>query len=142
MVDQLAEVLFIDPMEGYIGRILCALSKLGVIPAEAANDPWGPALTPHEVENISKRTQCSERASWIMFSLSADIQKSTPAIARRWFAITNVFELVCLKIWKTMFVSNIRVDLCSCLRRSRDQEPFRQSVRSTLAESLAGTPRL
>ncbi|HEV8430261.1 MAG TPA: dihydrodipicolinate synthase family protein [Pyrinomonadaceae bacterium] len=53
IVDQLAEVLFIDPMEGYIGRILCALAKLGVIPAEAANDPWGPALTPHEIDNIT-----------------------------------------------------------------------------------------
>jgi len=53
MVDQLAEVLFIHPMEGYIGRILFALSELGVIPAEAANDPWGPALTPHELENIT-----------------------------------------------------------------------------------------
>ena len=53
MVDQLAQVLFIDPMEGYIGRVLFALSKLGVILVEAANDPWGPSLTPHEVENIS-----------------------------------------------------------------------------------------
>lgn len=53
LVDQLAEVLFIHPMEGYIGRILFALAKLGVIPAEAANDPWGPALTPRELENIT-----------------------------------------------------------------------------------------
>jgi len=53
VVDQLAEVLFIDPMEGYIGRILFALSKLGVIPVEAANDPWGPALTSREFENIT-----------------------------------------------------------------------------------------
>lgn len=53
IVDQLAEVLFIKPMEGYIGRILFALSKLGVIPVEAANDPWGPALTPNEFENIT-----------------------------------------------------------------------------------------
>ena len=53
IVDQLAEVLFIHPMEGYIGRILFALSKLGVIPVEAANDPWGPALSPHELENIT-----------------------------------------------------------------------------------------
>src|ERR1700752_268873 len=53
MVDQLAEVLFIDPMEGYIGRILFALSKLGVIPAGAANDPWGPPLTQHEIDNIT-----------------------------------------------------------------------------------------
>lgn len=51
-VDRLAEVLFIDPMEGYIGRILYALTKLGVISADAANDPWGPALTGPELENI------------------------------------------------------------------------------------------
>jgi 4-hydroxy-tetrahydrodipicolinate synthase len=53
LVDQLAEVLFIQPMEGYIGRILFALSKLGVIPEDAANDPWGPPLTQHELENVT-----------------------------------------------------------------------------------------
>ena len=53
LVDQLAEVLFIDPMEGYIGRILFALSQIGVIPADAANDPWGPPLTQHEIDNIA-----------------------------------------------------------------------------------------
>jgi 4-hydroxy-tetrahydrodipicolinate synthase len=53
LVDQLAEVLFIHPMEGYIGRILFALSKLGVLPVDAANDPWGPTLTPGELENIT-----------------------------------------------------------------------------------------
>ena len=53
LVDQLAEVLFIEPMEGYIGRILFALSKLGVIPGNAANDPWGPALSQHELANIT-----------------------------------------------------------------------------------------
>jgi 4-hydroxy-tetrahydrodipicolinate synthase len=52
LIDQLAEVLFIDPMEGYIGRILYALARLGVIAADAANDPWGPALTAPELENI------------------------------------------------------------------------------------------
>ena len=53
LIDQLAEVLFIDPMEGYIGRILCALSQLGIIPPDAANDPWGPPLTRLEVDNIT-----------------------------------------------------------------------------------------
>ena len=53
LVDHLAEVLFIKPMEGYIGRILFALSKLGVIPGSAANDPWGPALSQREIENIT-----------------------------------------------------------------------------------------
>ena len=53
LVDRLAEVLFIDPMEGYIGRILYALARLGVISADAANDPWGPALTAPELDNIN-----------------------------------------------------------------------------------------
>ena len=53
LVDQLAEVLFIEPMEGYIGRILFALSKLGVIHEAAANDPWGPPLDQHELESIT-----------------------------------------------------------------------------------------
>jgi len=53
LTDRLAEVLFIQPMEGYIGRILYALAKLGVISADAANDPWGPALTATELDNIT-----------------------------------------------------------------------------------------
>jgi 4-hydroxy-tetrahydrodipicolinate synthase len=52
LIDKVAEVLFVSPMEGYIGRILCALSKLGVIPSEAAYDPWGPPLTGKEVNDI------------------------------------------------------------------------------------------
>ena len=51
-VDELAEVLFVNPMEGYIGRILCALAKLGIIPDEAVYDPWGPPLSATEVEKI------------------------------------------------------------------------------------------
>jgi len=51
-VDELAEVLFIDPIEGYIGRILYALAKLGIIPEEATCDPWGPALSATEVQRI------------------------------------------------------------------------------------------
>ncbi|HEX6718094.1 MAG TPA: dihydrodipicolinate synthase family protein [Pyrinomonadaceae bacterium] len=53
LIDQLAEVLFIEPMEGYIGRILSALAQLGVIPSDAAHDPWGPALSADEVSNIA-----------------------------------------------------------------------------------------
>jgi 4-hydroxy-tetrahydrodipicolinate synthase len=53
-VDRLAEALFIEPMEGYIGRILYALAKLGIIPQEGANDPWGPALTARELDNIDR----------------------------------------------------------------------------------------
>jgi 4-hydroxy-tetrahydrodipicolinate synthase len=51
-VDTLAESLFIAPMEGYIRRVLWALAHLGVIPLEAANDPWGPPLSRKEFEQI------------------------------------------------------------------------------------------
>lgn len=51
-VDELAEALFVRPIEGYIGRILSALAKLGIIPEEAAHDPWGPSLTASEIRNI------------------------------------------------------------------------------------------
>jgi len=53
-VDKLAEVLFVQPMEGYIGRILFALSKLGIIPEDAAHDPWGPPLNSIDRESIEE----------------------------------------------------------------------------------------
>ncbi|CAN5700086.1 4-hydroxy-tetrahydrodipicolinate synthase [soil metagenome] len=53
-VDRLAEVLFVNPMEGYIRRLLCALAHLGVIPREAVNDPWGPQLSRQEFEDIGR----------------------------------------------------------------------------------------
>lgn len=49
-VDRLAGVIFLNPMEGYIRRLLFALVHLGVIPVEAANDPWGPQLSRREFE--------------------------------------------------------------------------------------------
>ena len=51
-VDRLAESLFIDPMEGYIQRLLFALVHLGVIPIEGAFDPWAPDLRPDEFDQI------------------------------------------------------------------------------------------
>jgi 4-hydroxy-tetrahydrodipicolinate synthase len=53
-VDMLAEVLFVRPMEGYIKRLLWALVHLGVIPLEAANDPWGPQLPAREFDEIGR----------------------------------------------------------------------------------------
>ena len=43
-VDRLSQVTFIQPMEGYIRRMLWALVHLGVIGRESAHDPWGPEL--------------------------------------------------------------------------------------------------
>ena len=51
-VDRLAESLFIDPMEGYIQRLLFALVHLGVIPIEGAFDPWAPDLRRDEFDQI------------------------------------------------------------------------------------------
>jgi len=53
-VDRLAETIFVRPMEGYIRRLLLALVHLGVIPLEAANDPWGPQLPRDEFENVAR----------------------------------------------------------------------------------------
>jgi 4-hydroxy-tetrahydrodipicolinate synthase len=53
-VDTLAEAIFVKPMEGYIRRLLWALVHLGVIPLEAANDPWGPQLDRGEFENVGR----------------------------------------------------------------------------------------
>lgn len=54
MVDRLAEVLFITPMEGYIRRILFALSHLGILPIEGANDPWGPGVGAEQLRRIAE----------------------------------------------------------------------------------------
>lgn len=53
-VDMLAETIFVRPMEGYIRRLLWALVHLGVIPLEAANDPWAPELPPDEFDNVAR----------------------------------------------------------------------------------------
>ena len=52
--DALAEATFIPPMEGYITRLLWALVHLGVIPREAAHDPWGPELPAEEDEEVRR----------------------------------------------------------------------------------------
>lgn len=46
--DRFAQATFIQPMEGYIRRMLWALAAEGIIPEEACNDPWGPPLPAEE----------------------------------------------------------------------------------------------
>ena len=53
-IDQLAEAVFVHPMEGYIQRILWALAHLGVIPGEAAYDPWAPEPRSDEFNKIGR----------------------------------------------------------------------------------------
>jgi 4-hydroxy-tetrahydrodipicolinate synthase len=52
VVDDLAQATFTEPMEGYIQRMLWCLVHQGVIPAEAAHDPWGPSLDPEEFRRV------------------------------------------------------------------------------------------
>ncbi|RKL63446.1 dihydrodipicolinate synthase family protein [Thermoanaerobacteraceae bacterium SP2] len=56
-VDRLAECTFIDPMEGYIERMLYILSLQGIIPEDAVNDPYGPGLKQQDKEEIRKILQ-------------------------------------------------------------------------------------
>jgi len=44
LLDAFAQTTFVVPMEGYIRRMLWALAADGVIPDDACDDPWGPAL--------------------------------------------------------------------------------------------------
>jgi 4-hydroxy-tetrahydrodipicolinate synthase len=54
LIDQIAEVTFINPMEGYIKRMLWVLVHQGVIPLESAHDPWGPELPREEFNEIGR----------------------------------------------------------------------------------------
>ena len=59
-VDDLAQHTFIAPMEGYIRRMLWCLAIQGVIPEDAAHDPWGPEPAPGEYERLRR---CLDRLS-------------------------------------------------------------------------------
>ena len=52
LVDDLARHTFKAPMEGYIQRMLWCLVHQGVIPEDAAHDPWGPRLDRAEFDDL------------------------------------------------------------------------------------------
>jgi 4-hydroxy-tetrahydrodipicolinate synthase len=54
LCDRLAQATFIQPMEGYVRRMLWAAAAEGAIPREACDDPWGPALPEHERETVDQ----------------------------------------------------------------------------------------
>jgi 4-hydroxy-tetrahydrodipicolinate synthase len=54
LCDRLAQATFVEPMEGYIRRMLWAAAAEGAIPREACDDPWGPALPEHEREIVEQ----------------------------------------------------------------------------------------
>lgn len=53
-VDKLAECTFIQPMEGYIQKLLYILAKKGIISKDSTYDPYGPGLMDSEKRAIDK----------------------------------------------------------------------------------------
>jgi 4-hydroxy-tetrahydrodipicolinate synthase len=51
-LDALAGLTFREPMEGYVQRMAWAAEWQGILPAEYANDPFGPACSPAEREAL------------------------------------------------------------------------------------------
>ena len=52
--DRFAQTTFIDPMEGYIRRMLWAAAADGGLPADACDDPWGPPLPKDERDAVER----------------------------------------------------------------------------------------
>ncbi len=50
--DRLAEATFVEPMEGYIRRMLWAAAADGALPDAACDEPWGPPLPAAEREQV------------------------------------------------------------------------------------------
>lgn len=61
-VDAFAQATFVEPMEGYIRRMLWALAAEGVIPDDACDDPWGPALAGGERETVRRAVRDARAA--------------------------------------------------------------------------------
>jgi 4-hydroxy-tetrahydrodipicolinate synthase len=54
LCDRFAQTTFIEPMDGYIRRMLWAAAAEGALPADACDDPWGPPLPSSEREVVER----------------------------------------------------------------------------------------
>jgi 4-hydroxy-tetrahydrodipicolinate synthase len=54
LCDAFGSTSFAVPVEGYVRRMLWALAAEGVIPDDACDDPWGPALDPAERDAVRR----------------------------------------------------------------------------------------
>jgi 4-hydroxy-tetrahydrodipicolinate synthase len=64
LCDRLAQATFVEPMEGYIRRMLWAAAADGALPPEACDDPWGPAIPDAEraaVEEVVRGARATRR---------------------------------------------------------------------------------
>ncbi len=60
--DRFAGATFIPPMEGYVRRMLWALAADGIIPDDACDDPWGPALGAPDRVRVARAVHDSRAA--------------------------------------------------------------------------------
>lgn len=58
-LDAFAQSTFVPPIEGYIRRMLWVLAADGVIPDDACDDPWGPALPTAEREAVRRAVRAA-----------------------------------------------------------------------------------
>jgi 4-hydroxy-tetrahydrodipicolinate synthase len=62
LCDQFSQSTFIQPMEGYIRRMLWAAAAEGALPAEACDDPWGPPLPQAERDAVERAVRDARTA--------------------------------------------------------------------------------
>ena len=62
LCDRFAQTTFIEPIEGYIRRMLWAAAAEGALPPEACDDPWGPPLPAAEREAVERAVRDARAA--------------------------------------------------------------------------------
>src|SRR5256886_16538317 len=60
--DRLPGATFIPPLEGTVRRMLWALAADGIIPDDACDDPWGPALDAADRERVGRAVRDARAA--------------------------------------------------------------------------------
>jgi len=62
LLDAFAATTFAFPVEGYVRRMLWALAADGVIPDDACDDPWGPALGAPDRDRVARAVRDARAA--------------------------------------------------------------------------------
>jgi 4-hydroxy-tetrahydrodipicolinate synthase len=62
LCDRFSQTTFIQPMEGYIRRMLWAAAAEGALPPEACDDPWGPPVPPGERDAVERAVRDARAA--------------------------------------------------------------------------------
>jgi len=62
VLDAFAATTFASPVEGYVRRMLWALAADGIIPDDACDDPWGPALGAPDRDRVARAVRDARAA--------------------------------------------------------------------------------